>query len=404
MALDDKTPFSGSSPANIDLIGTLSVALMTIGAPFAVAWAKNFNPQAVVFVGGILFGIACVAASFGKRLWHFQLSQGLLLGVGTCLSFVPSMTVAPTWFDKHRGLAMGFISAGTGIGGLVWAPVITACIQAMGYRNTLRLTGSLGTALISASSYSLQWEPSMASRMRTETSSDPRSKWQATCRIPLPDLQTATERSFIAQALSAVFQSAAYYTPVFFTVAYAKSLGYTDHQGANLTAVSNACNAIGKIVVGFVADRVGRLNLFFLTTFASAVITSAFWISSAAIGGANEAAARGLFIAFTVLYGMFASAYVSLFSAVLIELFGAERLPRVAGVMYMFQGMAALVGTPVAGLLVRDHGETRDATAYTGMACLVGGLMFAASAAIAWARTELMRKRGQDTSVWIWKL
>jgi MFS family permease len=182
--------------------------------------------------------------------------------------------------------------------------------------------------------------------------------------------------------LSAIFQSAAYYTPVFFTVACGKSLGYSDDQGANLTAVSNACNAIGKIAVGFVADRIGRVNLFFLTTFSSALVTAAFWVSSTVIGQANEAAARGLFVTFTVMYGLLASAYISLFSSVLIELFGAEQLPRVVGVMYMLQGMAALVGTPVAGLPVRDHGDTRDASAYTGMSCLVCGLMFAASAAI----------------------
>lgn len=204
--------------------------------------------------------------------------------------------------------------------------------------------------------------------------------------------------------MSAIFQSAAYYTPVFFVVAYGKTLGYSDHQGANLTAVSNACNAIGKIAVGFLADRIGRLNLFFLTTFSSAIVTATFWVSSTVVGQANEAAARGLFVTFTVMYGLLASAYVSLFSAVLIELFGAEQLPRVAGVMYMFQGMAALVGTPVAGLLVRDHGETRDAGTYTGMACLVCGLMFAASVAIAWVGTELVRERGQGGSTRVWKL
>lgn len=126
LALLDGNPFSGSSPADIDLIGTLSIALMMIGAPFAVAWAKNYNPRAVVFVGGILFGIACVAASYGKTLWHFQLSQGLLLGIGACFSFIPSVTVAPAWFGQHRGLAMGVVSASTGVGGLVWAPAITA--------------------------------------------------------------------------------------------------------------------------------------------------------------------------------------------------------------------------------------------------------------------------------------
>lgn len=404
LALLDGNPFSGSSPADIDLIGTLSIALMMIGAPFAVAWAKNYNPRAVVLVGGILFGIAYVASSFGKTLWHFQLSQGLLLGIGACFSFIPSVTVAPAWFDQHRGLAMGIISASTGVGGLVWAPAITACIQAMGYRNTLRLTGGLGTALISASSYSLRWEPSMVSRVATENLSTSTPRWRAVFQVPFPALETARQRRFIAQALSAMFQSAAYYTPVFFVAAYAKTLGYNDDQGANLIAVSNACNAIGKIAVGFIADRTGRLNLFFLATFSSAIVTAAFWISSTVVGKASEAAARGLFVTFTVMYGLLASAYVSLFSAVLIELFGAEQLPRVAGVMYMLQGMGALVGTPVAGLLIRDHGETRHASTYTGMACLVCGLMFAASVAIAWARTELMLERRQGTSPRTWRL
>ncbi|PPJ58375.1 hypothetical protein CBER1_10780 [Cercospora berteroae] len=331
LALIEGTPFSGASSATIDLIGTLSAAFMTIGAPLAVGWAKNFRPWAVAFVGGVIYGVACVAASFGKELWHFQLSQGLLLGIGTYLSFIPSMTVAPTWFDQHRGLAMGVISAGTGVGGLIWAPVITTCIQHMG-------------------------------------------------------------AVFIAQALSSVFQSAANYTPVFFTVAYAKSIGYDDDQGANLTAVSNACNTIGKIAIRFVADRVGRVNAFFLSTFFSVVATLAFWVSSTVIGSTHEVAARGLFVTFTVLYGLLASAYISLFSAVLMELFGADQLPRVAGVIYMTQGLSALVGTPVAGLLVQGQ-ASRDPGAYVGMASFVGALLFCASAAIAWVRVGLARKR-----------
>ncbi|PIB01912.1 putative transporter MCH2 [Cercospora beticola] len=217
LALIEGTPFSGASSATIDLIGTLSAALMTMGAPLAVGWAKNFRPWAVAFVGGVSYGISCVAASFGKELWHFQLSQGLLLGIGTCLSFIPSMTVAPTWFDQHRGLAMGVISAGTGVGGLIWAPVITTCIQHMGYRSTLRLTGGLATGLICASSCSLRWGPALTVSIRADN--DGRSRLRAAFSVPLPSRKMATQSSFIAQALSSVFQSAAYYTPVFFTVA-----------------------------------------------------------------------------------------------------------------------------------------------------------------------------------------
>ncbi|KAK2474571.1 hypothetical protein H9L39_14531 [Fusarium oxysporum f. sp. albedinis] len=37
------TPFTGASSATIDLIGTLSAALMTIVAPFVMAWTKYYG-------------------------------------------------------------------------------------------------------------------------------------------------------------------------------------------------------------------------------------------------------------------------------------------------------------------------------------------------------------------------
>ncbi|WAO86319.1 MFS domain-containing protein [Fusarium falciforme] len=355
------TPFTGASSATIDLIGTLSASLMTIVAPFVMAWTKYFGPRPVVCAGGVLFGIASVLASFGKALWHFQLTQGLLMGLATGFSFVPSMTVSPTWFDKHRGLAMGIVSAGTGIGGLVWAPVISACITVMGFRNTLRLTGCVAAALICLSGSLLDWEVSMAKHLSAQN--ETLSPTTALFRIPLPSWGTAKQRLFIAQAASTLFQSAAYYTPVFFTVVYAKTLGYDETDGANLTAAS-----------GF---------------------------PSTLIGANDEAVARNLFISFTVLYGLFASAFISLFPAALIELFGVTELPRIAGVMYMLQGLAALVGTPVAGVLIPGHGVSRDPGSYTAMAALVGTLM--ASAAVAVTGVRLGAMKGDSGRAWRWE-
>ncbi|CAH0045642.1 unnamed protein product [Clonostachys solani] len=396
------TPFTGASSAAIDLIGTLSASLMTIVAPFVMAWTKYFGPRPVVCAGGVLFGIASVLASFGKALWHFQLAQGLLLGLATGFSFVPSMTVAPTWFDKHRGLAMGIVSAGTGIGGLVWAPAISACIDSLGFRNTLRVTGCVAAALIGISGSVLDWELSMAKHLSTQNEAlSPRT---ALFKIPLPGWSMAKQRIFIIQAASTLFQSAAYYTPVFFTVMYTKSLGYNERDGANLTAVSNACNAIGKIAVGFIADRLGRLNSFFLTTLLTAFVCLGLWVPSTLIGIYDEAMARNLFISFTVLYGLFASAFISLFPAALIELFGVTELPRIAGIMYMLQGLAALVGTPVAGVLVTAHGVSRDSSSYTPMAALVGALMASAAVAVAGVRFEAMKGTGEGAWKWKWKL
>ncbi|KAJ3576224.1 hypothetical protein NPX13_g3769 [Xylaria arbuscula] len=399
MILEEDTPFIGSSFALIDLIGTLSVSLMTIGAPITVTWAKHFKPRLVVYLGGLLFGLAHVLASFGTRLWHFQLAQGLLLGIGTCLSFIPSMTVAPSWFEENRGIAMGIISSGTGFGGLVWAPVLTASFDQLGFRNTLRLTGSLATLLICASGSFLDWEPSMAAHMRAEQGSASRLK--RSFSIPLPTWKMSGKREFVAQALSTIFQSAAYYIPVFFIASYAKALGYNSSGGANLTAISNATNAIGKVAVGFIADRMGRLNSFFITTFLTATVTLGLWVPSTL--SSSSQSSNHLFISFTVLYGLFASAYISLFPAALIELFSLKDFPQIAGVMYLLQGSATLVGTPVAGALVGNYSADRSSRDYLPMAALVGALMLAASAAAGWVRMEATYRHGREAG-WRWQI
>ncbi len=158
-ATKGSTSFTDASSSDIDLIGSLSASIMTMCATFAVTWVKYFGTSRVVWAGVILFGLANVLASFGTTLWHFQLSQGLLLGIGTSLTFVPSMAMTPTWFRGRRGLAMGFVSAGTGIGGLVWALVITACVANIGFRDTLCMTGAVTAALLGGAGFALDWEP-----------------------------------------------------------------------------------------------------------------------------------------------------------------------------------------------------------------------------------------------------
>ncbi|KAK9801528.1 putative MFS general substrate transporter [Seiridium cardinale] len=397
MAKQPGTPFTGASTALIDLIGTLSISLMTMGAPFSVAWAKRFSPRWVSFAGGFIFGLSLILASFGTALWHFELTQGLLLGIGTCMPYMVAVTVAPAWFTARRGLAMGIILSGTGVGGLIWAPVVRALIDAIGFRNTLRVSGAVSFVLISLSSAAMSWEPQTLARINVENASRT-GRLSGILQVPLVDWHVAKSRRFAAQGLSAMFQAAAYYTPVFFFASYATSMGYSATAGANFTALSNACNAIGKIAIGHFADRMGRLNSLLLTTFISAVITVGFWVPSTVYGSTNDSG--GLFIAFAVLYGLFASAYVSLFPASLVEIFGVQHFASVNGVLYMVRGMATLVGTPVGGALIRS-GTTIGPQAYINMAILVSVLLFAATAAVSWIRVEAMAGlHGQPSRKW----
>ena len=302
---------------------------------------------------------------------------------------MPAVTVTPTWFTARRGLGMGTILAGTGVGGVAWAPALRALISSLGFRNALRITGGTSFVLVLTSASILKWPESQMQRInaaRSAATTPPSLK--NLFKVPLMNYHIARTRTFQAHAIGAIMQAAAYYTPVFFFASYARTLGYSASSAANFIALSNAFNAIGKVVIGYAADRLGRLNTFLLTTAISAFTALALWLPSCLSG--SEGDARNLFLAFAVLYGVFASAYVSLFPATLVESFGMQNFVGVNGVLYMLRGLATLVGTPVAGALIRGGGDGMKGMnkAYQNTAVMVGVLLAVASVAVVWVRVE----------------
>ena len=76
-----------------------------------------------------------------SQLWHLYLTQSILYGIGSSMYYFPIMSLTPLYFDRHRGFAMGFILAGSGVGGLVFAPVLRSLLDRVGIQWTLRILG-----------------------------------------------------------------------------------------------------------------------------------------------------------------------------------------------------------------------------------------------------------------------
>lgn len=402
MAKKPNTPFTGCSSALIGLIGTLSLSLMTLGGPFAMNWARLYSPQVVISTGGVVFGLAFILASFSQHLWQFALTQGVLAGIGTCLSYVPMTSVAPTWFGKRRGLAMGIIIGGTGVGGMIWPQILRALITHVGFRNAMRVSGCICGALVACAGYALPWEPKFGQRMRVESQSI-KSKSVITRLLALPNLtwQIASSSKFVAQALGNFIQAAGYSTPLFFYATYAQSRGYSANAAANFITLSNAANFISRILIGHAADKVGRVNALFFTTFMSAVSVLGFWLPSTFCNKHESCSTSAdvLFFFFTILYGSFASAYISLFPTSLLELFGVQSFATVNGALSFVRGAGALLGTPLTALMISQSTALATARTYIHAATTVGVLLSAAGVCTGWVRL-VSTGNGQ----WKWKV
>ncbi|PCG90954.1 Major facilitator superfamily domain, general substrate transporter [Penicillium occitanis (nom. inval.)] len=156
MAKEPNNPFTDISSSKIGLIGILSVSFMTMGGPFVATWARLYPPQLVVAMGELVFGVSHILASFSERLREFALTQGMFMGVGTSMTVVTTTSVAPTWFDERRGLAMGIIVAGTGVGGMIWPPILRATINSLRFKDAMRMSGCITFALVTFASVAMR--------------------------------------------------------------------------------------------------------------------------------------------------------------------------------------------------------------------------------------------------------
>lgn len=363
-----------------------------------MTWAKLYGPQPVIMAGGVVFGLGCILASLSEYVWEFVLTQGLLVGLGTCMAYVPTMSVAPTWFDKRRGLAMGIVISGSACGAMIWPPVLRAITSSIGFRNALRISGCLVVLFVPLAGFALRWEPNFKAKVRHQVAG--LSKTTGWLKVPLVNWQVARSKKFVAQAMGCFLQSAGYATPLFFYAAFARSLGYSDKMGDNFITISNASNFVSRIAVGYAADKLGRLNVLFFTTIMSSVAVFAFWLPATFAGASvSQASADGLFIMFTIAYGCFGSAYIALFPASLIELFGVQHFTSVNGALYLIRGMGALLGTPLTGLLLPGQSALSSPFSYERATITVGVLLFAASMATLWVRIT-----GAAGKAWTWKL
>lgn len=114
---------------------SLFVIVHGIIGPFVGGMVDRFGPKKIFISGSILLGIGLIGCSRIHSWWEFYIYFGFLTAIGVgSIGWVPNTTLIQQCFREHRGLAMGIISSGVGIGILVCVPLIQLLITRSGWR------------------------------------------------------------------------------------------------------------------------------------------------------------------------------------------------------------------------------------------------------------------------------
>ncbi|OZJ03686.1 hypothetical protein BZG36_03500 [Bifiguratus adelaidae] len=377
------SPSQAQNKALIAFVGTLGYGLTWEGSIFVsplMARTKDF--KWITVPGAILMSAGYALAGSSTQLWHLALTQGLIFGIGGSMVYFPALSVAPEYFERRRGAAMGFILSGAGMGGLIWSPVAGLLLDRLGARWALRTIGllnlaiSLPIALCAVPSRYTVWRPTLV------------------------NVNIARKPAFILQSVAACLQASGNAIPLNFVPAFSVALGYSAGFGAILLSVSNGVNSVSRIFMGLVGDSVGRQNTIIINSIGAALSVLVLWFLTVTSG------ANGLWIAFVILYGILAGGYNELFPTTVAEVFGTQAYASVNGFLYFVRGVGVLFGSPVAGAIVRrSPTDSSGSTSFHDFKWLVwynGLLLLVTGVCVMGVRGfDALEKASKDTNIYV---
>lgn len=128
-----------------------------------------------------------------------------------------------------------------------------------------------------------------------------------------------------------------------------------------LLAVIGIANTVGRIILGYISDKpwVNRLLVYnmclticglckWIKIFFYKKYSPWFFFFSATIASVLCTDFWSL-VVYACVWGFTIGAYVGLTSVILVDLLGLEMLTNAFGVLLLFQGIASLLGPPIAG-------------------------------------------------------
>ena len=108
----------------------------------------RFGPRYLLLFGSFMHVFGLFMLSLSTKYYQLVLSQGVCSPIGITCMFTPPLSCTATWFFKKRGLAMGIVSGGSAIGGIVLPIMLNHLIPEIGFKWAIRTTAFIILTLL----------------------------------------------------------------------------------------------------------------------------------------------------------------------------------------------------------------------------------------------------------------
>ncbi len=298
----------------------------------------RYGPRRVLILSGSLLAGGYILTTMVREAWHFYLTYGVLVGIGTGGMYIPLISTVARWFVRKRTSMTGIAVAGAGLGTFVIPLVANRLIAVFDWRTTYIILGVAVLFIVLSASLTLKRDPSQIGRL--PYGAEPADGVHIhQDRIGLTLRQALRTRQF--WMICAIYFCFGFFTFAFLVhiAPHATDLGMSSATAANFVAAIGIASIIGKVFLGQLGDRIGNRNIY----------TICFLAVSLAITFTQLIAWPWLLFPFVVVIGLAYGGCSASHSPLIATFFGLKAHGQIIGAANNGYTIGATIGPLAAG-------------------------------------------------------
>ena len=331
-----------------------TIAAIVFALSFIVAGRiqDRFGPLVCSLTGGILVSLGFYLCSFTTSLNYLYVCFGVIGGLGNGFGYATPIPVMAKWFPDKRGLAVGLAVGGYGAGSAIFGPLAQLkLIPAYGLPATFQILGAIFLVMTMVGALLLR-NPPAGYRPPGWT---PKAAASAVAREFTPSEMLRT-RTFYMMWVAYALGCSAGLMVISQLVPFASSVGIAGAALSTMTLVVGAMgNASGRILSGWMSDRLGRINVLRTMIGIGMIAMPALYAA-----GSNVAL---LYAAVFVVYWCYGT-QLSVNGVAASDFWGTRNAGGNYGILFTAWGVAGIIGPRIGGVLY-DRYHNYQAAFYT---------------------------------------
>src|SRR6266480_812944 len=347
----------GWKRADTSMVFTIAVVVFALSFVVAGRIQDKFGPFYCSLAGGILVSLGFYLCSYTTSLTYLFICFGVIGGLGNGFGYATPIPVMAKWFPDKRGLAVGLAVGGYGAGSAIFGPLSQLkLIPNYGLPATFQILGAIFFVMTMIGAFLLKNPP--AGYQSASRASVASSKSAATLREFSPGEMLRTSAFYLMWVGYALGCSAGLMV-ISQLVPFARSVGIAAAALSTMTLVVGACgNASGRILSGWMSDKLGRINVLRTMIGISIIAMPALYAAGGDVGL--------LYLAVFVVYWCYGT-QLSVNGVAASDFWGTKNAGINYGLLFTAWGVAGIIGPRIAGVLY-DKYHNYKAAFYTAAA------------------------------------